>query len=78
METIAIGQFKGGNQTGALHTAKLISEEINRSHVLMCIAFEQARSGNVQGAIETVSHIEAPLRRNAVLLGIISIRGNDG
>lgn len=51
MDAIAIGQLEGGDQTGAFHTAKLIPEEINRSHVLMCIAFEQARSGNVQGAI---------------------------
>lgn len=75
-EAISIGQLEGGDQTGAFHTAKLIPEEINRSHVLMCIAFEQARSGNVQGAIETIENIKDPLRRNAVLRGITSIQAN--
>jgi hypothetical protein len=74
MEAIAIGQFKAGDQHGALHTAKLIPHDINRSGVLMHIAFAQARSGHVNGAIETVNHIKAPLRRDAVLLGIAFIQ----
>lgn len=78
MEEIAIGQLKGGDQTGARHTAKLIPAQTNRNSVLMEIAFEQARSGNVQGAMETVNHIEAPLRKNAVLLGIAITRAKDG
>ena len=74
MEAIPIGQFKAGDQHGALHTAKLIPHDINRSGVLMHIAFAQARSGHVKDAIETVNHINAPLRRDAVLLGIAFIQ----
>jgi len=70
MEAITIGQLEAGDQAGALHTAKLISEEINRSGVLMHIAIAQARSGNVKGAIETANSTEDPLRRNAILFGI--------
>jgi hypothetical protein len=43
IEAIAIGQFNAGDQRGALRTAKLIPHEINRSGVLMHIAFAQAR-----------------------------------
>jgi hypothetical protein len=78
MEVIAVGQLEGGDHTGALHTAKLMTPAINRNGVLTRIAFTQAHSGNVKGAIATVTHIDAPLRRNAVLLGIAIIRARHG
>lgn len=43
MEAIALGQFNAGDRRGALCTIKLIPREINRSSVLMHIAFEQAK-----------------------------------
>jgi hypothetical protein len=52
----------------------MIPREINRSGVLMHIAFAQARLGDVKGAIETVNYIKAPLRRDAVLFGLAWIR----